>query len=173
MQISVFGLDYVGAVAAGCLASQGHEVIAVDPDADKVAMVRRGLAPVSEPGLSQLIKDSVAEGRLRSTADLAEAIAGSSLTSICGGTTDQQSRHDLSLTLALCEEIGAALKDKPKFHAIVLRSLVQPGTVRDFVIPTLERASGKRAGADFGIGVYPEFLRRDAAIADYVNPPAI
>jgi GDP-mannose 6-dehydrogenase len=173
MQLSVFGLDYVGAVAAGCLASQGHEVIVVDPDADKVDMLRRGVAPVNEPGLSHLMKNAVKAGRLRATTDIAEAIAGSSLTSICAGTTDQQNRHDLSFTLALCEEIGRALMDKPKFHAIVLRSALRPGTMRDFVIPALERASGKRAGADFGIAVYPEFLRRGTAIDDYLNPPAI
>ncbi len=173
MQISVFGLDYVGTVAAGCLASQGHDVIAVDSDADKVEMLRRGVAPVSEPGLGQLIKDAIGARRLTATTDVAEAIAGTSLTSICTGTADQQNRHDLSLTLALCEEIGSALKDKPKFHAIAVRSALRPGTLRNFVIPALERTSGKRAGADFGVAVYPEFLRPGNAIQDYVNPPAI
>jgi GDP-mannose 6-dehydrogenase len=173
MQLSVFGLDHVGTAAAGCLASQGHDVIAVDRDADKVAMIRRVVAPVNEPGLSLLIKEAVAANRLRATTDLAQAIAESSLTAICAGTTDRHDRPDLSLILALCEEIGDALKDKPKFHAIVLRSAVRPGTVRDFIIPALERASGKRAGADFGIAVYPQFLRRGNAVEDYLNPPAI
>ena len=173
MQLSVFGLDYLGSVAAGCLASQGHEVIAVDPDADKVASIRRAVAPVNEPGLGRLVKEAVAAQRLRATTDLAEAIASSALTSICDGTTDRHGRADLSLTLALCEKIGQALRDKSKFHAIVLRSAVRPGTVRDFILPALERASGKRAGADFGIGVYPQFLRRGSALEDYLNPPAL
>jgi GDP-mannose 6-dehydrogenase len=173
MQLSVFGLDYVGAVAAGCLASQGHDVIAVDHDADKVAMLRRAVAPVNEPGLGRLIKDSIGTPRLRPSTDLAGAIAASALTSICGGTTDRHGRPDLSLILSLCEEIGSALRDKPKFHAIVLRSAVKPGTVRDFILPALERASGKRAGEDFGIGVYPQFLRQGSAMEDYLNPPAI
>jgi GDP-mannose 6-dehydrogenase len=173
MQLSVFGLDYLGSVAAGCLASQGHEVIAVDPDADKVASLRRAVAPVNEPGLSRLVKDAVATRRLRATTDLAEAIAASALTSICAGTTDGQGRADLSLALALCEQIGIALRDKAKFHAIVLRSAVRPGTVRDFILPALERASGKRAGKDFGLGVYPQFLRRGSALEDYLNPPAM
>lgn len=173
MQLSVFGLDYLGSVAAGCLASQGHGVIAVDPDADKVATIRRSVAPVNEPGLSRLVKDAVAAQRLRATTDLAEAIAASALTSICAGTTDRHGRADLSLTLALCEEIGVALRDKTKFHAIVLRSAVRSGTVRDFILPALERASGKRAGEDFGLGVYPQFLRRGSALEDYLNPPAM
>ena len=173
MQLSVFGLDYLGSVASGCLASQGHEVIAVDPDADKVATIRRAVAPVNEPGVSRLIKDAVGQQRLRATTDVAEAIAGSSLTSLCDGTTDRDGRPDLSLILSLCEEIGTVLRDKPKFHAIVLRSMVRPGTVRDFILPALERASGKRVGADFGIGIYPQFLRRGNALEDYLNPPAI
>jgi len=173
MQISVFGLNYVGAVAAGCLASQGHEVIAVDSDPDKIDLLRRGVTPANEPGLGPLIKDALEAGRLRATADFAEAIAASALTVICAGTTDQQARPDLSLTVSLCEEIGGALKRKPKFHAIALRSALRPGSLRDVVIPALEQASGKRAGADFGIGIYPEFLRSGSAIQDYVNPPAI
>lgn len=173
MQLSVFGLDYVGSVAAGCLAGQGHQVIAVDPDADKVATIRRAVAPVNEPGVSRLIKEAVAMGRLRATTDLAEAIAASALTSICAGTTDRHGRADLSLTLSLCEAIGNALRDKPKFHAVVLRSAVRPGTVRDFILPALERASGKRAGQDFGLAIYPQFLRRGSALEDYLNPPAM
>jgi GDP-mannose 6-dehydrogenase len=173
MQISVVGLDYVGSVAAGCLVSQGHEVIAVDADLDKVAMLRRAVAPVNEPGLSRLIKEAVAVERLRATTDLAEAITGTSLTCICSGTTDRHDCPDLSVILSLCEEIGAALRDKAKFHAIILRSSVRPGTVRDFILPALEGASGKRAGADFGVGICPQFLRRGSAVEDYLNPPAI
>jgi GDP-mannose 6-dehydrogenase len=173
MQISIYGLGYVGAVAAGCLAAQGHEAIAVDPDVDKVDKVRRGVTPVNEPGLGPLIRRAVGTGRLRATTNLAEAIAGSSITSICAGTADEADRHDLSRTLSLCEEIGGALWEKPKFHAIVLRSALRPGTLRDFVIPALEQASGKRAGAEFGVAIYPEFLRPGSAIEDYLNPPAI
>ncbi|MEZ5829569.1 MAG: hypothetical protein R3D05_00135 [Dongiaceae bacterium] len=173
MQISVFGLDHAGAVAAGCLASQGHDVTAVDSDAGRIEIIRRAAAPVNESGLGSLIGDAVASGRLRATTDLVQAVAETSLTIICAGTTDQQGRHDLSLTLSLCEMIGIALRDKPKFHAIVLRSTLRPGTVRNFVIPALEQASGKRAGEDFGIAIYPQFLRRGSAVDDYLNPPAI
>ncbi|HEY1383868.1 MAG TPA: hypothetical protein VGF43_09650 [Dongiaceae bacterium] len=173
MQISIYGLGYVGAVAAGCLAGQGHDVIAVDPDSGKADMIRRGAAPVNEPGLDPLIRQAVETGRLRAGTDLAEAIAGSAITSICAGTADEADRHDLSRTLSLCEEIGVALRARQKFHAIVLRSALRPGTVRDFIIPALEQASGKRAGADFGVAIYPEFLRQGNAIEDYLNPPAI
>lgn len=173
MQLSIFGLDHVGAVSAGCLAAQGHSVIAVDRAGDKIAAIQRAVPPVNEPGLGPLIEEAVAAQRLRATTSLAEAIADSSLTSICGGTVDRHDRPDLSLVLALCEEIGGALRDKARFHAIIVRSALRPGSVRDFVIPALERASGKRAGVDFGVGIYPHFLRRGSAVEDYLNPPAM
>ena len=174
MQLSVFGLGHVGAVTAGCLASQNHEVIAFDPDADKVDMIRRGVAPVNEPGLGQLIRDAVQCGRLRATTDVAEAVAGSVLSNLCIGTGNAADAHrNLAAVASLCEAIGAALRDKPKFHAVVMRTGLRPGAMRELVIPLLERASGKRAGVEFGIGVYPEFLRASTAIDDYANPPAI
>lgn len=174
MRLSIFGLGYVGAVAAGCLASQGHEVIAFDPEPSKLDRLRRGLAPVGEPGLDQLTREAVESGRLTAPHDAAEAIAGSILTSICiegsglhGGLTD------LAAIEALCGEIGAALRVKRKFHAIALRGTLKPGLARGLIIPALERASGQRAGSGFGIGVYPAFLRRGTAIEDYIRPPAI
>lgn len=165
MQLSIFGLDTVGAVAAGCLAAQGHTVIAVDTDAVRVDRVSRGLAPVSEPGLETLIKEAVESSRLKATSDVAEAIGNSALSSICIG--------DFAQLAALYEEIGAAVRVKSKFHAVVQRSALRPGAMREALIPALERASGKRAGTDFGIGICPEFLRRGSAIEDYRNPPAI
>jgi GDP-mannose 6-dehydrogenase len=173
MQLSVFGLAHLGAVTAGCLASQGHEVIAVDPDPDKVSMIRRGVTPVNEPGLGQLVRDAVRSGRLRASSDIAEAVASSILSNICGGASGAGGELDASLIGPLCEAIGAALRDKAKFHSVVVRSGLQPGAIRSLVIPILERASGKRAGVEFGVGVYPEFLRPSTAVEDYANPPAI
>ncbi|KAB2851666.1 MAG: GDP-mannose dehydrogenase, partial [Sphingopyxis terrae] len=77
MHISVFGIGYVGAVTAGCLTAQGHEVTAVDLNPGKVDMINRGLAPIVEPGLDQLIKEGVAAHRLRATSDAMAAIANS------------------------------------------------------------------------------------------------
>lgn len=174
MQISVFGLGYVGAVAAGCLASQGHEVIAVDSNAAKVGMLRRGLAPVNELGLGELVKEAAASGKLTATTNIAEAVAGSALSSICAPTPAiANGGRDLAEIMSFCEQIGTALRDKPKFHSLVLRSSLPAGATRGLLIPLLERASGKRAGVDFGVAVYPAFLRKTTAIEDYVNPPAI
>lgn len=165
MQISIFGLGMIGAVTAGCLVTQGHEVIAFDTDASCTDLLRRGLAPVKEPGLDRLIAAAADTGHLRTAADPAEAVANSALSVI--------SIEDTAELAWLCEEIGAALTRKAKFHAIAQRSAVRPGAMRGTVIPVLERASGKRVGADFGVAVYPDFLRRGSAIEDYINPPAI
>ncbi|HEX6119719.1 MAG TPA: hypothetical protein VFZ03_09750 [Dongiaceae bacterium] len=174
MRLSIFGLGYVGAVAAGCLASQGHEVIAFDRDPDRLDRLRRGLAPVAEPGLDQLIQETVESGRLTVTHDVGEALAGSVLTCIC---IEGSGRHggltDLAAIEALYGEIGAALRDKRTFHAIVLRGTLKPGLARGLIIPALERTSGHRAGNGFGIGLYPAFLHRGTAIEDYIRPPAI
>lgn len=174
MQLSVFGLGNAGAVIAACLASQGHDVIAMDRNPGKLDLIRRGLAPVSEPGLAELFGEAVRAGRLTATDDVAEAVAHSALSSLCL-QMPILSRHtrDLVEITELCAEIGTALAAKSKFHSIVLRTALPAGAVREVLIPALERASGKQVGVDFGVAVYPAFLRRGSAIQDCINPPAM
>lgn len=170
MQLSVFGLGHMGAVVAGCLVSRGHEVIAWDPDPARMEQLRRGIAPASEPGLEALVKQAVESGRLMMTTNVTEAIAGSALTNICIQATPLESG---GLAEAICRQIGDALRDKDKFHSVVVRTALSPGATRGHVIPALEQASGKRAGVDFGIAIYPTPLRRGSAIRDCTHPPAI
>lgn len=174
MRVSVFGLGYVGAVAAACIAEGGHEVIAIDMDPVKVKCIQEGRSPIVEPGLPEMIKKNVEAGKLKATLDCAEAVNGSDISLICVGTP---SNADGSLKLdyveAVCAQIGEILKTKKTFHSVVLRSTVVPGTARDIAIPALERTSGKTAGKEFGFGNNPEFLRESTAIYDYFNPPKI
>lgn len=172
MNISIFGLGYVGAVSAGCLAADGHTVIGVDPNATKVDLINRGLAPIVEKDIGEMIAASVAQGRLRATTSVRDAVQGSELSLICVGTPSQLNGNlDLSYVRRVCEEIGAALRDKAGFHVVVARSTMLPGSMRNVVIPTLEQASGKRAGVDFGVCNNPEFLREGTAVYDYHHPP--
>jgi GDP-mannose 6-dehydrogenase len=172
MDISVFGLGYVGVVAAGCLAADGHRVIGVDPNAAKVDLVNRGVPPIVEKDIAGLIEGAVESGRLRGTADVREAVHGSDMSLVCVGTPSQlNGALDLRYVRKVCEEIGNALRDKAGFHVVVARSTMLPGTMRDVVIPTLEEASGKRAGRDFGVCNNPEFLREGSAVHDYRHPP--
>ena len=174
MNISIFGIGYVGAVSAACLARDGHKVIAVDVNPIKVDELNAGKSPIVEPGLAELIEKHVASGRLSATSDLAGAVAATDMSLICVGTP---SRANGSLDTAYAErvaaDIGAALKGKPTYHSVVFRSTILPGTMDDLLAPIVEQASGKRAGVDFGLGYYPEFLRESSAIKDYDDPGAI
>ncbi len=172
MRISIFGLGYVGAVCAACLSDAGHEIVGVDVSAIKVDLANQGKAPVVEPGLEEIMQRQVKTGRLRATSDTAQAIRDTDLTMICVGTPSRANGSlDLRFITAVCENIGRALKEKNVYHTVVVRSTVLPGTVRNVVIPALEKASGKRVGEDFGLAVNPEFLRESTAIADYLEPP--
>lgn len=172
MRVSVFGLGYVGAVTSGCFSSLGHSVVGVDPAEAKVALINQGSAPVIEKGLGDMIAEAVAKGRLRATGDARNAVLATDLSLICVGTPSKRNGDlDTSALKQVCAEIGAALVEKQSRHSVIVRSTVLPGTIRDVVIPELEKSSGKKAGVDFGVGSNPEFLREGTAIDDFFAPP--
>lgn len=172
MRISIFGLGYVGAVSAGCLATDGHDVIGVDPNQTKVDLINKGVTPIIEKDIGEMIAKTAASGKLRATTDVREAVMGSDISLICVGTPSMLNGNlDLSYVRRVCEEIGAAMREKNSFHVVVGRSTMLPGSMRNVVIPTLEQASGKKAGVDFGVCNNPEFLREGTAVYDYYNPP--
>jgi GDP-mannose 6-dehydrogenase len=172
LTISVFGLGYVGSVSAACCAEQGHRIIGVDPQQAKVDLINEGVPPVVERDLAELIREVRRDGRLSATSDAAAAISESSISFISVGTPSRQNGSlDLSSLARVCEEIGAALRDKRDFHIVVVRSTVLPGTLQKMVLPILERTSSKRAGIDFGVVSNPEFLREGTAVDDFRHPP--
>lgn len=172
MKVSVFGLGYVGTVSAGCLAGGGHQVIGVDPVQAKVDLMNRGQSPIIEAEIAEIIAANVSAGRLRATGDARQAIQESELSLICVGTPSQANGNlDLKFIRRICEQIGEALRDKPEGHTVVVRSTILPGTMRGIVIPTLEEASHKKAGIDFGVSNNPEFLREGSAVRDFKFPP--
>jgi GDP-mannose 6-dehydrogenase len=172
MRVSVFGLGYVGSVSAASLAADGHEVVGVDVNADKVASVNAGTSPIVEPGLGDLLSRGVAQGRLRATTSTEEAIRSSEVSLLCVGTPSRRNGSlDLAYLERVCQQIGAALRDHPAYHVVVVRSTVLPGTTHEIVIPMLERESGKTYGDGFGVSVNPEFLREGTALSDFRRPP--
>ncbi|WP_181702180.1 nucleotide sugar dehydrogenase [Chthonobacter albigriseus] len=174
MKVSIFGIGYVGAVSAACLAADGNDVTAVDPNGDKVDALNQGRSPIVEPGLDEIIERTIRNGSLRATSDAEAAVHASELSLVCVGTPSRANGSlDTGYVKMACEEIGKALAKTDAFHSVVMRSTILPGTMESLVIPTLEAASGKRAGIDFGIGYYPEFLRESTAIKDYYKPGAI
>lgn len=172
MKISIFGLGYVGAVSAGCLAKEGHEVIGVDPSGVKVELINQGKTPIIEKDIGEVIEQAVQQGLLRATTDVRQAVNDSQISLICVGTPSQLNGSlDLKYVRRVCEEIGEAIKEKSEFHVVVARSTMLPGSMGTIVIPTLEASSGKRAGVDFGVCNNPEFLREGTAVYDFYNPP--
>jgi GDP-mannose 6-dehydrogenase len=172
MNVSVFGLGYVGSVSAASFAADGHTVVGVDVNPDKVASLNEGRSPIVEKGLDELIRDNTANGRLRATTSTKEAVDATELSLICVGTPSRKNGSlDLVYLQRVCEQIGEALSTKDAYHVVVVRSTVLPGTTHDVVIPALERTSGKKYGTDFGVAVNPEFLREGTAIHDFRNPP--
>jgi GDP-mannose 6-dehydrogenase len=172
MNVSVFGLGYVGSVSAACFAEDGHTVVGVDVAPAKVESINEGRSPIVEKGLDELIKSNAANGRLRATTSTSDAVRDTDISLICVGTPSRKNGSlDLTYLERVAEQIGEALKDKDSYHVVVVRSTVLPGTTHDVVIPALERTSGKRYGTGFGVTVNPEFLREGTAIHDFRNPP--
>ena len=157
MRISVFGLGYVGAVTAGCLAEQGHHIVGVDVHSQKVDDFNRGQAPIIEPELDVLLRQAHSKGLLRATTNSAEAVADTDVSLICVGTPSRSNgAPDISNVQDVAREITDVLKRNPKRHALVFRSTMLPGSTRQL-------ATGE---AYF----YPEFLREGTAVADFREP---
>jgi len=173
-RISIFGLGYVGLVSACCLAKEGHSVLGVEPNETKVELINGGKSPIVEEGVEQLIREAVADGRLRAIADPEEAILQTELSMICVGTPSKTNGGlDLKYVHQVSEQIGDALRKKADFHVVVYRCTMLPGSMRNVAIPVIEERSGKKAGVDFGVCINPEFLREGTAVHDYYHPPKI
>jgi GDP-mannose 6-dehydrogenase len=172
MNISIFGLGYVGAVSLACLAREGHKVIGVDVDESKLALIRDGKTPVVEEGMVELMAKVVANGNVAVTTDTAQALLSSDVSLLCVGTPSAPNgSQDQGAVLRLAAQLGRALRDKSGSHVFVFRSTLVPGTVEDVLVPILERESGKKEGRDFYAGFQPEFLREGSSIRDYDHPP--
>jgi len=172
MRISVFGLGYVGAVSAACLARDGHHVIGCDIDTAKLDLLRNGRSPIAEPGVPELVAHVMKSAALRVTSDVAEATMGSELSFVCVGTPALASGgQDLAAIRRLIEHLGDALRHKADVHLVVIRSTVLPGTTQQVIRPLLEERSGKTAGVDFDLCFQPEFLREGSSLQDFDRPP--
>jgi len=172
LRISVFGLGYVGTVSAGCLASDGHSVVGVDPIRTKVDLLNAGQSPIIEAEVGEIIAETTSSGRLKATDSEKDAIDETELSFVCVGTPSLPNGNlDLSYIRRVCEMIGRALKNKRSHHTVVIRSTILPGTMRKIVIPILEEFSGKDAGVDFSLCNNPEFLREGSAVRDFRCPP--
>ena len=172
MRIVVWGLGYVGTVSAACLAQWGHEVIGIDPNVTKVAAVNAGRSAIKEPGLDNLVSQTVAMGRLHARQDGISLIPWADVSLICVGTpATADGNLMLDSVWNVTRDIGRGLREATNYHVVALRSTVVPGTARHVMSPLLEEHSGRQAGCDFGLVINPEFTRETSAIADFYAPP--
>ena len=172
MDISIFGLGYVGAVSLACLARDGHRVIGVDVEQTKLDLIAAGKTPVVEEGMVELMAGVVASGRVRVTRNARDAVMGSEVSLVCVGTPSAPNgSQDQAAVLRIARDLGAAMRDKPAAHVFVFRSTLVPGTVEESLRPILEEASGKKDGVEFHVCYQPEFLREGSSIKDYGKPP--
>lgn len=174
MKVSIIGTGYVGLVTGACFADLGNNVICVDIDEDRVDAINKGKPPIYEAGLEEMLKRGLKAGRIRASIDLRKAVLESEISFICVGTPSGLLDYiDLKHVEEVSREIGKALKEKAAYHVVVVKSTVVPGTTEHSVIPTLEKYSGKKCGADFGVCMNPEFLREGRAIDDFLHPDRI
>jgi len=170
MNVSVFGLGYVGCVSVGCLSNFGHNVIGVDINEDKLKTVKSGRATVFENGLDELIKKGVDNDLIKTTNDSSYAVENSELAIICVGTPNNSSGFlEMKYVEQVIKKIAIEIRNK-KFYTISIRSTVMPGT-NDRLCKLVEKISGKKNTIDFGIVSNPEFLREGSAIKDFFTPP--
>jgi GDP-mannose 6-dehydrogenase len=172
MRISIFGLGYVGAVSLACLARDGHDVVGVDIDPNKLDLIAAGKTPVVEEGMVELMQQVAASGHVRVTTDAAQAVLDTEITLVCVGTPSAPNgSQDQGAILRLAEQVGRALAAKAPGHVVVFRSTLVPGTVEDVLRPLVEKHSAKKDGVDFHLCFQPEFLREGSSIKDYDKPP--
>jgi len=175
MRISVIGSGYVGTTIAACFATVGHEVVNVEIDEDIVDTINAGESPIHEDRLPELVSEHAGEtgtGRLRATTNY-EEILETDVTFLCLPTPQSADGSiDLSIMKTGAKQLGETLADKNGWHTIVVKSTVVPGSTEELV-PLLEAASGNTAGADFDVGMNPEFLREGSAVEDFLNPDKV
>lgn len=172
MKISIIGTGYVGLVSGACFAEKGHEVICVDVDETKVKSINTGIPPIHEKGLEELLKKHSGKN-LIATQDLSQAVRNTNISIIAVGTPFDGEFIDLSFIKAAAKQIGKAISSLNRWHSVIVKSTVVPGTTSNIVLPEIENASQKKAGQDFGVGMNPEFLKEGEAINDFMHPDRI
>ena len=166
MKICVIGTGYVGLVAGTCLAEMGNEVICVDKDTEKLAKLEKGIVPIYEPGLEELINANVPEGRLKFTNDMKMAVQASSVCFIAVGTPQgDDGAADLSYVYDVASSIGEYMND---YKVIVDKSTVPVGTAQK-----VTEIIKSKTNINFDVVSNPEFLKQGAAVDDFLKPDRV
>lgn len=171
MNISIFGLGYVGCVGGACCAKLGHRVIGVDVSENKVNLINSGRPTIIEAEIDKLCQEGHLKGLLTATLNSKMAVLNSEISFIAVGTPSSKEGHlNLDYIYTVAKQIGEALQAKEDYHIVAIRSTVLPGTNQK-VGEIIAEASGKKRGEAFTVVSNPEFLREGTSVQDYMNPP--
>src|SRR5437667_4142164 len=166
MNIGVIGTGYVGLVAGSCFAESGNDVVCVDNNAEKVASLQKGIIPIYEPGLPEIIERNVRDERLSFTTDLAAAVKRSLVIFLSVGTpTTPSGAADLSAVFAVAAQVGQAMD---RYKVVVTKSTVPVGTSEKF-----REIIRKETRQPFDVVSNPEFLKQGAAVEDFMKPDRV
>ena len=171
MKVSIFGLGYVGAVTAGCLTKEGHIVVGVDVQTEKVESLASGVSPIVEPELDDLLAAAAKNGRLSATQNHEQAIAATDVSFVCVGTPSAETGElNLQYVRQVVGQIADAVCASGDSHDLVLRSTMLPGSTQQIADELLADLleSGK-----LRLFFYPEFLREGTAVADFEDPSLV
>ena len=171
MKITIVGSGYVGLVTGTCFSEVGIDVVCVDIYEKKIENLRKGIVPIFEPGLEEMISRNMKKNRLSFTTDLGEAIAGSEVVFIAVGTPpDEDGSADLKYVLSVARDCGRNMED---YLLIVTKSTVPVGTASRVKAAVTEELTARGVSIDFDVASNPEFLKEGAAIDDFLKPDRI
>ncbi|KAA1380478.1 nucleotide sugar dehydrogenase [Aeromicrobium fastidiosum] len=174
MKIAVVGMGYVGVTAAACLASQGHVVCGVDVNEQKVETLKKGLSPISEPGIQELITTAVESGQLTAATTMPD-LSEFDIAMVCVGTpSTADGSHNMSYVADSARQIAQALRgDRSSPLTITFRSTFRPGTMDGLVTSIFRSVLGEDMESRVELVYNPEFLRESTAIWDFHHPPKV
>ncbi len=173
LEITVFGLGYVGCVSLGCLAQAGHRMVGVDVIASKVDRINSGCPTIMERDIDTIIREQWRKGRISATRDFQAALKNADISLICVGTPSTKTgRLDYTSLKKTAQQIGLGLKHGKRFHVAVVRSTVLPGACR-MVGSIIAESSGKSQDTHFAVVSNPEFMREGSSVQDFLHPPMI
>ena len=171
MKITIVGTGYVGLVTGTCFAEMGTDVCCVDVDEKKVDLLRKGVSPIYEPGLDEMLKRNIQKGRITFTNSLKEVLEGSEVVFTAVGTPpDEDGSADLKYVLGVAREVGQLMDS---YLLVVTKSTVPVGTARKVKAAIAEELAKRNVQVDFDVASNPEFLKEGSAVDDFMRPDRI
>jgi len=171
VKVTIFGSGYVGLVTGACLAEVGNDVLCIDIDEEKIAMLNQGKVPIYEPGLDKLIEQNAKAGRLSFSTDVEQGVAHGLFQFIAVGTPpDEDGSADLQYVLAVAQSIGEQMSE---YRIIINKSTVPVGTADKVRAKITETLAAKGTQYEFDVVSNPEFLKEGAALEDFMKPDRI